>query len=1209
LSDFVHLHTHTEYSLLDGASRVTEVVNAAKAAGQTALAITDHGSLYGVVPFYKACREAGIKPIIGCETYVAQRSLHDKESRADRDPHHLVLLAQDNTGYENLLKLISTAHLQGYYFRPRVDKELLAKHSEGVIALSACLAGELSQRVVAADIDGAVDVAEEYREIFGDRYFLEVQNHGIPEEDVTRTGVVEVGRRTGIPLVATNDSHYTAPGDAQMHDVLLCIQTGKRVSDVNRMRFTGETFFLRSFDQMREAFADVEEAVRNTADVAAMCDVSIELGGMLLPRYDVPEGMTPDSYLRVLCEDGLRRRYPDTTPEQRARLDHELEVITDMGYAAYFLIVWDFVNHAKTHDVLVGPGRGSAAGSMVSYCLDITTLDPLKYGLIFERFLNRDRVSMPDIDIDFSVAGRERVIRYVTEKYGEDRVAQIGTFGTMAGKAAIRDVGRVLDIPIPEVDPIAKMIPVFQGKTVSLEKSMEQVPELRHLYNSEPRYKELIDTAKRLEGITRSVGTHAAGVVIAPGPIVERVPLQRGTTDKSTIVTQYEMNAVQELGLLKMDFLGLRNLDIIDACIRIVERRHGARIDVENLPLDDAATYDLLSRADTLGVFQFESPGMRRVLQGLKPSVFADVSAVVALYRPGPMEQIDSYIACKHGLQDVSFPHPILEEALRETYGIAVYQEQVMRIASDLAGFSMAEADILRAAMGKKDRVKMAKQREKFISGAIATQGVTEAKADEIFKLVEFFAGYGFNKAHSAAYGMISYQTAYLKSNYTIEYMCALLQNEDDHDRMAAIIVDCQDHGIEVTPPDVNASEAEFAVVDMEKAADGTPKGARIAFGLKAIKNVGIRAIELLAAERRENGPYPSLLDLCLRLDLHEVNKRVLEALIKCGAMDSLGERGQLLASLDRIVDRAQDVQHERDSGQVSMFGDGGFGEDVEVRLVEGVPPVDDRTRLAWEREFLGIYASDHPLRRVEEEMSRRTDTRCLEIQPELDGFEVRVGGIIREVRRRPDKNGKTMAFMELEDLTGTVRVTVFSRVLEQSTDILQPDQIVLLRARVDTLRRGRDASDAGDEAGLVADQIWSFDDADPDAWTRSQLVHLTLPGSLDDMALQDVRAVLERHPGADAVVLHVEDGEHAWDLDLPQRVDPGDDLRHDMEALVGPGNYHVQVQRRKPPERRAFNRERGPQQPELVAVAADADMGEPMEDQFEVGAGVEERL
>ena len=1211
MSDFVHLHTHTEYSLLDGASRVTELVQAAKSAGQTALAITDHGSLYGVVPFYKACREAGIKPIIGCETYVAQRSLHDKESRADRDPHHLVLLAKDHTGYQNLLKLITTAHLQGYYFRPRVDKELLAKHSEGVIALSACLAGELSQRVVGADIDGAVEVAEQYREIFGDRYFLEVQNHGIPEEDVTREGVIEVGRRTGIPLVATNDSHYTAPGDAQMHDVLLCIQTGKRVSDQNRMRFSGDGFYLRSFDEMRGVFSDVEEAVSNTADVAAMCDVEIELGGMLLPRYDVPDGLTADQYLRVLCEDGLRRRYADVSAEQRARLEHELEVITEMGYAAYFLIVWDFVHHAKTHDVLVGPGRGSAAGSMVSYCLNITTLDPLKYGLIFERFLNRDRVSMPDIDIDFSVAGRERVIRYVTEKYGEDRVAQIGTFGTMAGKAAIRDVGRVLDIPIAEVDPIAKMVPVYQGKTVSLEKSMEQVPELRHIYQSDPRYKELIDTARRLEGITRSVGTHAAGVVIAPDPIVKRVPLQRGTTDKSTIVTQYEMTAIQELGLLKMDFLGLRNLDIIDACIRIVERRHGVKIDIESLPLDDAPTYEMLGHADTLGLFQLESPGMRRVLQGLKPSVFEDISAVIALYRPGPMEQIDRYIACKHGLQEVRFPHPLLEEALRETYGVAVYQEQVMTIANTLAGFSMAEADILRAAMGKKDKAKMAKQRQKFIRGCVDVNDLSEAKAQEIFELIEKFASYAFNKAHSAAYAMISYQTGYLKANYTIEYLCALLQNEDDHDRMAAIIVDCQDHGIEVTPPDVNASEAEFAVVDMETAADGTPKGARIAFGLKAIKNVGIRAIELLVAERRDNGPYQSLLDLCLRLDLHEVNKRVLEALIKCGAMDPMGERAQLLASLDRIVDRAQDIQHERESGQVSMFGDGGLGEDVEVRLADGVPPVDDRTKLAWEREFLGIYASDHPLRRVEEEMSRRTDTRCLEIQPDLDGFEVRVGGIIREVRRRPDRSGRTMAFMELEDLTGTVRVTVFSRVLEQATDLLQPDRIILMRARVDTLKRGRDQGE-GDDAGLVADQIWSFDDADPDAWTRAQLVHLTLPGGLEEVVMQDLLAVLERFPGADPVVLHVEDAEHAWDLDLPQRVAPGEDLRRAMEEVVGGGNYSVQVQRRKPPERRPFTRERGPQQPPLVNVGAAADIAiaDPMEDGgFEAGVWAEERV
>jgi DNA polymerase-3 subunit alpha len=1159
MSDFVHLHTHTEYSLLDGASRVVEVVAAAKGAGQEALAITDHGSLYGVVPFYKACREAGVKPIIGCETYVAQRSRHDKESRLDRDPHHLVLLAQNQTGYQNLMRMISKAHLEGFYVRPRVDKELLAEHAEGVIALSACLAGELSQRVQAGDIDGGVDVAGQYREIFGDRYFLEVQNHGIPEEDVTRAGVIEVGRRTGIPLVATNDSHYTAPGDAQMHDVLLCIQTGKRVADQDRMRFSGDGFYLRSAEEMRRVFPEVEEAVRNTVEVAAMCDLEIELGGMLLPRYDVPGGMGPDAYLRVLCEDGLRRRFPVPTAEQEKRLEYELQVITDMGYAAYFLIVWDFVHHAKTHGVLVGPGRGSAAGSMVSYCLDITTLDPIKYGLIFERFLNKDRVSMPDIDIDFSVAGRESVIRYVTEKYGDGRVAQIGTFGTMAGKAAIRDVGRVLDIPIAEVDPIAKMVPVFQGKTQPLEKSMQQVPELRHIYESDPRYKELIDTAMRLEGITRSVGTHAAGVVIAPDEIVTRVPLQRGTTDKSTIVTQYEMTAIQELGLLKMDFLGLRNLDIIDACIRLVEKTRGISVDVESLPLDDAITFEALCRADTLGTFQLESPGMRRVLQGLKPSVFEDIIAVNALYRPGPMEQIDKFIAGKHG-DEVRYPHPLLEEALRETYGVAVYQEQVMTIANTLAGFTMAEADILRAAMGKKDKIKMAQQREKFIKGCMDTNGLTEPEGVKVFDLVEFFAGYGFNRAHSAAYAMISYWTAYLKANYTVEYLCGLLMHEDDQDRVAAIVVDCQDHGINVTAPDVNASEADFTVVSPDV----------IAFGLRGVKNVGIRAIELIVAERVENGPFATLLDLCLRIDLHEVNKRVLEALIKCGAMDALGERAQLLASLDRIADRAAEIQRERETGQVNLFGDGNLGDVHEVQLVGGVTPADEKLRLEWEREFLGIYLSDHPLRRVEEEMRLRTDTRCVEITPELEGFEVRVGGIVREIRRRPDKSGRTMAFMELEDLTGSVSVTVFSRTLEQASDALQPDRIILLRARVDTRRRQRDGSD-GESAGLVADQVWSFEQADPEGWAPQQVVHLVLAGGLGEVALTELNQVLGLHPGGDQVVLHVEEGEQAWDMELPQRVAPGEGLRSAVEAVLGAGSYRCEVVRRRAAERKPW--------------------------------------
>jgi DNA polymerase-3 subunit alpha len=1160
LSDFVHLHTHTEYSLLDGASRVSELVGAAAAAGQDALAITDHGALYGVVPFYKACRAAGIKPILGCETYVAQRSLHDKESRVDRDPHHLVLLAQNETGYQNLMKLITAAHLDGYYVRPRVDKELMAQHADGLIALSACLAGEVSQRVVAHDIDGAVEVAQQYREIFPDRYFLEIQNHGLPEEEATRAGVIEVARRTGIPLVATNDSHYTAQADSGVHDVLLCIQTGKRVSDENRMRFTGDSFYLRDAEEMRGAFSEVEEAVRNTVDVAGMCDVNIDLGGMLLPRYEVPGDLTPDQYLRTVCEEGFRQRYPQPTSEQRERLDYELGVITSMGYAAYFLIVWDFVHHAKTHDVLVGPGRGSAAGSMVSYCLNITTLEPLRYGLFFERFLNQDRVSMPDIDIDFSVAGRESVIKYVTQKYGEDRVAQIGTFGTMAGKAAIRDVGRVLDVPIAEVDPIAKMVPVFQGKTVSLEKSMEQVAELRQIYESDQRYRELIDTARRLEGITRSVGTHAAGVVIAPEPIVKYAPLQRGTTDKSTTVTQYEMTAIQELGLLKMDFLGLRNLDIIDACVKLVARSRGVKIDLESLPLDDPATFDMLCRGDTLGVFQLESPGMRRILTALKPSSFEDISVVIALYRPGPIEggMIDRYIACKHGTMEPEFPHPALEDVLRETYGVIVYQEQVMSIANLLAGFSMGEADILRAAMGKKDKPKMARQREKFIEGCLKN-GIPEPQGTAIFDLVQVFAGYGFNKAHTAAYGMISYQTAYLKANYPIEYLCGLLQNEESQDRVAAMVVDCQDHGIQVTPPDINTSESAFTVVRDA-----------IAYGMKGVKNVGVKAIELIVEERGKNGPFASLLDLCLRLDLHEVNKRVLEALIKCGALDSLGERQQLLHSLDRVVDRAQSIQRERASGQVSLFGDGPMADEAEVRLVTGVVPADDRTRLAWEREFLGIYLSDHPLRRVEEELHRRTDTRCIEITPELEGFEVRVGGVIREVRRRPDRSGRMMAWVELEDLTGTVAVTIFSRTLEQAVDLIQPDRIVLMRAKVDTRRRGRDAGE-GESAGLVADQVWAFEEPDPDAWQRAQVIHLSLAEGLPRTVIEDLNKVLVRYPGGDPVILHIDEGSRVTELELPVTAAHGAELSLAIEAVLGPGSYRGEVVRQRAPERKSF--------------------------------------
>src|SRR5438128_6298804 len=838
---FVHLHNHTEYSLLDGASRIPAMVARAAELEMPAIGMTDHGVMYGAIHFYKACKDAGIKPIIGCEVYVAPRSRLLREGRVDRDPNHLTLLAADHEGYLNLMRLCTVGQMEGMYYKPRIDKEILAEHSKGLIALSGCLQGEAAMRIVEGDVDGGRESVAAYRDIFGkDRFLLEVQRHGIDKQADVNAVLVRFGQEFGLRLCATNDLLYVHRHDSEAHDVLLCLQTGARFNDPNRWRFSTQENYLKTPAEMIETFQDLPEALATTLEVAEQVNLKLSLGATLLPPFDVPDAMTPDQYLRQLVMKGMEWRFGQPAAGAKERAEQELSVISQTGYASYFLIVWDFYNFARQNGIVVGPGRGSAAGSLVSYCLGITNLDPLKHGLIFERFLNIDRVSMPDIDCDFSVEGREKVIRYVSEKYGSDRVAQIITFTTMASKAAIRDVGRVLEVPLRDTDRLAKLIPVWQGRSKSLDDAMKEVPDLREAYESNEDQKRLIDVARAVDGVTKNVATHAAGGFIFYEQLVRYTPLQYGPKSEA-VITQYDMKAVGDIGLLKIDFLGLQNLDIIATCLRLVREHRGLEVDLESVRFDDAKTYELISAGDTHGVFQLEGAGMRRMLMDMRPQSFGDVSAAVALFRPGPMVDIPAFIARKQGREPIEYMHERLEPILRETYGVMIYQEQVMMAARERAAFAMSEADILRAAMGKKDKPKMAKLRTKFIDGTVE-RGIPKTTAEALFDGIAKFAEYGFNRAHSAAYAVISYQTAYLKANHPLEYMTALLIHmEGSADRVATAIVDCRLRGIDVLAPDINQSRTDFSMTD-----------GRILFGLAAIKNVGRHAVESIVGERDE---------------------------------------------------------------------------------------------------------------------------------------------------------------------------------------------------------------------------------------------------------------------------------------------------------------------------------------------------------------------
>src|SRR5438093_1616511 len=1033
---FVPLHNHTEYSLLDGASRIPALVARAAELEMPAIGLTDHGVMYGAIHFYKACKDAGIKPIVGCEVYVAPRSRLLREGRVDRDPNHLTLLAADHTGYLSLMRLCTIGQMEGMYYKPRIDKEVLAEHSQGLIALSGCLQGEAASRIVDGDVEGAREAVAAYRDIFGkDRFLLEVQRHGIDKQNDVNVVLARFGNELGLRLCATNDLHYVHRHDSEAHDVLLCLQTGARFNDPNRWRFSTQENYLKTPAEMIEAFSDLPEALVSTLEVADQCELKIDLGATLLPPFDVPDGLTRDLYLRQLVMKGLEWRFGKPSATATERAEQELSVIKATGYASYFLIVWDFYNFARQNGIVVGPGRGSAAGSLVSYCLGITNIDPLQHGLIFERFLNIDRVSMPDIDCDFSVEGREKVIRYVSEKYGADRVAQIITFTTMASKAAIRDVGRVLEVPLRDTDRLAKLVPVWQGRSKTLEDTIKESQEFREAYESSDEARRLVDVAKTLEGVSRNVSTHAAGVVIAPEPLVRYTPLQYGP-GREAVITQYDMKAVGDIGLLKIDFLGLQNLDIIATSLRLIKERRGVEIDIEKIPFDDARTFELLANADTHGVFQLEGAGMRRMLMDMRPQGFEDVSAAVALFRPGPMVNIPAFIARKQGREPIEYMHERLEPILRDTYGVMIYQEQVMMAAREIAGFSLSEADILRAAMGKKDKAKMAKLRTKFIDGAVERE-IAKPTAEALFDGIAKFAEYGFNRAHSAAYGVIAYQTAYLKANYPLEYMTALLIHmEGSAERVATAIVDCRLRGIDVLAPDINRSRADFSIAD-----------GRIQFGLAAIKNVGSHAAETIVEMREADGAFKSLEDLCERTSvIQDVNRRVLESLVQSGACDSLGERARLLYALDKVVARADQSRRDRESGQTSLLEMVGSQEVAEndYGLSIDVAPMASEEKLRLEKELLGLYLSDHPLRRITRELAERSDTQAVEVTSALQDTEVRIAGLVREVRRVVTRKGQIMAYASLEDLTGAVDVVLFPRVFEQVRLLFEPDKVVV---------------------------------------------------------------------------------------------------------------------------------------------------------------------
>jgi DNA polymerase-3 subunit alpha len=1050
MSNFVHLHVHSEYSLLDGLGHVKGLVRRAAELNMPALALTDHGTMHAAVEFYNEAKKQSIKPIIGIESYLTPvgRRMTDRQSGVDDKRYHLLLLAQNDTGYQNLLRIASSSQLEGFYYKPRIDREFLAEHSEGLIVTTGCMAGEVPRLLGQGNSRLARERLGWWLDVFGrDRFFLELQEHGIPELTQVNRQLIEWAREFDLKLIATNDVHYVKAEDADPHDVLLCVQTGELVTTQDRMRMSDDSYFLKSYREMLDLFRERPDSLLNTLSIAEMCELDLDPKGYHLPPFDVPAGYDAERYLRHLVDEGLRQRYGNrfNDPEIQARQEHELKIIHDMGFDTYFLIVWDLCEFARQRDIWWNV-RGSGAGSLIAYATGITNLDPLANQLIFERFLNPGRVSMPDIDLDYPDDRREEMINYTIEKYGRENVAQIITFGTMGARASIRDVGRALDIPLLEVDRIAKLIP--GGPKVKITDGLNQSPELRELYDNVDYVRQLIDTAQHLEGMARHASTHAAGVIVADKPLIEYTPLHRPTKgDEGGGVTQYTMEVLESIGLLKIDFLGLSTLTIMRRACELIEARHGIRYDLNTIPINDEKAFALLANGNVTGIFQVESAGMRRVLTTMKPTKFEHIVATISLYRPGPMEYIDDYIDRMHGRKPVEYHHPALEPILAETYGIIVYQEQIMQIASELSGYAPGEADLMRRAVGKKKREELLRHREKFIAGAIE-RGIPQEAAGKIFDGIEFFARYGFNKAHAADYAVITCQTAYLKAHYPVEYMAALLTVERHNtDKVGLLIGECRIMGIQVLPPDINRSDMHFTI---ENATDSPS----IRFGLGAVKNVGEGAIEVILRARAEGGPFADVDDFCRLVDLRQVNRRALESLIKVGALRTFGQRAQLLAIIERMMGLSAQTHQAAAVGQLSIFDLGNFDVPPIDSILYPLPEAEEVARreiLSWEKELVGVYVSEHPMEPFVHRLGGSVTCSLGQIDETMTGHKVTVAGIVNWIRQIYTKNGKQMAFVELEDVQGSIEVIVFPRVYEETRETWQEDKVMLVRGKVDT--------------------------------------------------------------------------------------------------------------------------------------------------------------
>ena len=1184
--NFTHLHVHTEYSLLDGFSRVKTLVKRAKEKGMTAVAITDHGCMFGAIDFYKAAKAEGIKPIIGCEVYTAPRKLTDKDPNYDKHQGHLVLLAKDMTGYKNLIKIVSKSYVDGFYYKPRTDMDELKKHSQGLIALSACLAGDVPRAIMNGNYDKARKLAMEYRDIFGNgNYYLEIQDHGLPEQKQVNTEVVRLSRELNIPLVATNDVHYVDKDDAKIQDILMCLQMQKTIDDENRMKFPSDEFYLKSREEMEQLFPELEEALDNTNEIAERCNVEFEFNKYHLPRYDVPEGYTTNGYFRELCQKGLVERYGEDCPEEyKERLEYELNTIENMGYVEYFLIVWDFINFAKQNNIMVGPGRGSAAGSIVAYTLKITDIDPMKYSLLFERFLNPERVTMPDIDIDFCYERREEVIDYVKRKYGEDHVAQIITFGTMGAKIAIRDVARVLNVSYNKADQIAKEIPFELGMTI--DKAMDSNPTLVELYESDAEAREVIDISKRLEGTLRHASTHAAGVVIARNPVDEYVPLYK---HQDSITTQFTMTTLEELGLLKMDFLGLRTLTVIRDALDLIElnrdiKGYTEHIDFSKMEYDDDEVFETLSQGNTLGVFQLESSGMRNFMKQLKPNSFEDIVAGISLFRPGPMDSIPTYIENKNNPEKVTYINDKLRPILEVTYGCLVYQEQVMQVVRDLAGYSYGRSDLVRRAMSKKKMDVMEEERQYFIHGKFDDEGnieipgcirngISEEDANKIFDDMIDFARYAFNKSHAAAYGVLAYETAYLKVHYPVEFMAALMTSiMGNSDKVVEYIRECNAIGIPVNPPDINKSFSKFSV-----------EGDSIRFGLAAVKNVGVNIIENIVKEREANGEFKDFVDFAKRLDTKDTNKRVVESLIKCGAFDQISEnRATLMAGYESVLESISMDRKKNVQGQISLFD--AFSAQVEevpdMQLSTNLPVVrefSEKERLNMEKEVLGMYLSGHPLSEYKSELDRKTSINMKKINElkenektfmKLHDREVIMGGMVIAKRIMTTKRNEIMAFITLEDLYGAIEVVVFPQTLKKFNILLNDDSIILIKGAIsidddEAKLIARDIKDINEEYRFNSEKI-SFDVRSNSSKSKNRQMNVRIDTVGDEELLMKIFTITRKYPGRDRLVLLPKDQNIDMSKPIAYKV-PGmyinadEELKKELGSLVGKLNIEIE--------------------------------------------------